>query len=176
MRIEDLIAMNLAIPSPELGHKIIYGEIPESGEWIESLSGLHPSAWWIGLKLSTQNKTPVQFSVILRDETGFPVFNQQYSAWNQLSNSIIRFPWPIPAAMANGLRLHISTLQGGLWVSRKILFAEMPEENIHERYMFINTQNEYIAHWYDSRICPAEWEEYHRIVPMSITDCQHVET
>ena len=183
MRIEDLATISLTAPSPELGYKYLHPETDERNEWIETLEGLHPSAWWVGLKFSTPES--VRISVEIRDATGAYVFGPQYSTWNQLSNTLVQFPWPIPAAMADaiGICLHISTMEPPLWASRKIIFAEMPEENQHERFMFVNTLNQHIAHWYpvyeaagtDSRGFPVEWNVAHRIVPMSTAVFQRSE-
>jgi hypothetical protein len=172
MHIEDIAHTNLTLSSPEVGDKSIFGVIPPSSSWDESLVGLHEPAWWVAIKLNALET--IRFSVEIRNAAGRPAFGPDLSHWQQIAGSLIMLPFPIPAAMATkmGLHLHVSTNEGhGLWVSRKIIFVEMPEET-DERYMFVDTAGDFIAHWnteYEAggshqEGFPVEWDKPHRTV------------
>jgi hypothetical protein len=177
MRIEDISRTNLTVSSPEIGDKSIFGIIPPSGSWNEPLVGLHEPAWWVAIKLNAQGTD--RFSVEIRNAAGRPAFGPELSHWTHFAGSLIMLPFPIPAAMATkmGLQLHISVSEGhGSWVSRKIIFVEMPEETA-ERYMFVNAAGEFIAHWnteYEAggsqhEGFPVEWDKpYRTVLPSSI--------
>lgn len=177
MRLEDIPRTNLTCSSPEIGDKSIFGVIPPTGSWNESLVGLHEPAWWVAIKLNAPE--PIPFSVEIRNAVGRPAFGPDLSRWTQYAGSLVVLPFPIPAAMATkmGLHLYISTAEGhGSWVSRKIIFVEMPEETA-ERYMFVNAAGEFVGHWNteyqaggsDTEGFPVEWDKPHRnVCPLTI--------
>jgi hypothetical protein len=175
MRLEDIPRTILTQSSPEVGDKSIFGVIPPSDSWDESLVGLHEPAWWVAIKLNAPEA--LRFSVEVRNAAGRPAFGPELSRWVQIAGNLIMLPFAIPAAMATklGLYLHISVDEGhGLWVSRKIVFVEMPEETA-ERYMFVNAAGEFVAHWnteYEAGGSqhdgfPVEWDKPHRTVILS---------
>ena len=170
MLLEDIAHTNLTEASPEIGHKFICTVIPNS--WNETLVGLHEPAWWTAVILNSVES--LSFSVEIRNAAGRPAFGPDLSRWVQEPGSLIKFPFPIPATMATtmGLHLHISIAGGNsLWVSRKIIFVEMPEENA-ERYMFVDATGEFVAHWNTEYQAggsqldgfPVEWDKPHRQV------------
>ncbi|NDE14513.1 hypothetical protein EBZ80_06235 [bacterium] len=114
------------------------------GSTSESLAELHDGGWWIGSQLSVPADCVVTtFRVRLQSTDGEVVLGE----WQQAAGATLRFPWPIPAAMATnlGLILKIRSVPPEdaenappVDVSRRIFWKELPDIAQTDRFVFLN--------------------------------------
>jgi len=117
-----------------------------SGNTTISLTDLHTGAWWTGVRISGQSP----YRVRLHSEEGVAFgYAPDTCEWIQ-SNGWYPFPWPIPAAMAKAMGLHI-TITPLDNIPRPIhlvcCFHELPQMNVHDKYLFMDPSGTLVHQW-----------------------------
>jgi hypothetical protein len=133
------------------GLKTIPGQI--HGRHLETLVGLHDTAWWTGLQLKCPDAPDMEFYVTLKSEVVSLPFGL-VSGWYQKADEWRALPWAIPASFATTLRLYLDIFPIGLasgmplWVARRIGFHELGK-NLSPvgRYLFAGMDGEICATW-----------------------------
>ena len=162
--LSDIRASWPPLPSPQTGTK-------RSSERTMSLTDLHMGAWWTGIHISGQST----YTVRLHTEEG-PAFAYAPHAceWTQ-TNGWYPFPWPIPAAMATAMGLHITItpMDDSLPIHRVCCFHELPTMNVHDKYLFMDASGTLVHQWNGRKHAwgnptsgePPIWRTVHTLVP-----------
>ena len=135
---------------PQTGTKRTAARVPVT--YTETLIGLHNPAWWTGLKIShDQELPPLEFRVRLLDHHSMELFDYG-NQWTQASHQWTPFPWPIPAAMATTMGLHleitsISDSTDSHFLITTTGFQEMRDLLVRDRYLFVTADGSAIGHW-----------------------------
>ena len=149
---------------------------------VESLADLHEPAWWSGVRVAVHNhENGVQVRLLKGD--GTPVFDSEPDTcdWFQNTDTWVKFPWPIPAAMARTLdiKLEVTVLEPAAgaepFVALTTCFHEMPHMPTRDHYLFVNGDGRPVHVWNGVkrldgtphlRVEP-EWRKIHWVVPPS---------
>jgi hypothetical protein len=116
---------------------------------IESLAGLHDTAWLTGVQLKCPDVPNIEFYIKLNSELVSLPFGTSMG-WFQTAGEWHALPWAIPASFATALRLYLEIYPIGwerdapLRVTRHIGFHEV---GAGARYLFVDMDGCICALW-----------------------------